>query len=70
MEIIGLKNGLSSPVSTWHGIKLGDKVVTINLMDNNLVGQIPSEIVNLPNLQELNLHKNTCQERFLSLWKI
>jgi Leucine-rich repeat (LRR) protein len=51
---------LSSPVSTWHGIKLdGDKVVAINLMDNNLVGQIPSEIVNLPNLQELNLHKNT-----------
>jgi hypothetical protein len=30
MEIIGLKNGLSSPVSTWHGIKLdGDKVVAI-----------------------------------------
>jgi hypothetical protein len=31
-------------------------------MDNNLVGQIPSEIVNLPNLQELNLHKTPCQE--------
>jgi Leucine-rich repeat (LRR) protein len=28
-------------------------------MDNNFGEQIPSEIVNLPNLQELNLHKNT-----------
>jgi hypothetical protein len=43
MEIIGL-NGLSSQ-STWHGIKLdGDKVVTINLMDNNLLGEIPNEM--------------------------
>jgi hypothetical protein len=35
----------------------GDKVVGINLSDNNLSGQIP-EIAELVNLQELNLHKN------------
>jgi hypothetical protein len=34
------------PVSTWYGIKLeDDKIVSINLSDNNLVGEIPNEIV-------------------------
>jgi Leucine-rich repeat (LRR) protein len=61
------KNGLSSPVSTWHGIKLDGDKVAINLMDNNLVGQIPSEIVNLPNLQELNLHNTLSGEIPLAL---
>jgi Leucine-rich repeat (LRR) protein len=50
---------LSSP-STWYGIKLeGDKIVSINLSDNNLVGEIPNEIVALTDLKELNLHKNS-----------
>jgi hypothetical protein len=49
---------LSIPVSTWYGIKLeGDKIVSINLSDNNLVGEIPNEIVTLTDLKELNLHK-------------
>jgi hypothetical protein len=44
--------------STWYGVVLeGDKVVS-NLADNNLTGEIPSEIVNLTDLRELNLHKN------------
>jgi hypothetical protein len=44
--------------STWYGIKLeGDKIVSINLSDNNLVGEIPNEIVTLTDLKELNLHK-------------
>jgi hypothetical protein len=40
------------------GIKLeDDKIVSINLSDNNLVGEIPNEIVALTDLKELNLHK-------------
>jgi hypothetical protein len=35
----------------------GDKIVSINLSDNNLVGEIPNEIVTLTDLKELNLHK-------------
>jgi hypothetical protein len=50
--------GFIFPVSTWYGIKLeGDKIVSINLSDNNLVGEIPNEIVTLTDLKELNLHK-------------
>lgn len=50
---------LSLPVSTWYGVKLqDDKVISIRLVDNNLVGEIPNEIVNLTGLQELDLHKN------------
>jgi hypothetical protein len=49
--------GFIFPVSTWYGIKLeGDKIVSINLSDN-LVGEIPNEIVSLTDLKELNLHK-------------
>jgi hypothetical protein len=40
--------GFIFPVSTWYGIKLeDDKIVSINLSDNNLVGEIPNEIVAL-----------------------
>jgi hypothetical protein len=35
----------------------GDKIVSINLSDNNLVGEIPNEIVTLTDLKELNLQK-------------
>jgi hypothetical protein len=52
------REGFIFPVSTWYGIKLeGDKIVSINLSDNNLVGEIPNEIVTLTDLKELNLHK-------------
>jgi hypothetical protein len=44
--------GFIFPVSTWYGIKLeGDKIVSINLSDNNLVGEIPNEIVTLTDLK-------------------
>jgi Leucine-rich repeat (LRR) protein len=53
------KWNISMPVATWYGIKLeNDKVVSINLADNNLKGELPKEIASLVNLQELNLHKN------------
>jgi hypothetical protein len=36
--------GFIFPVYTWYGIKLeGDKIVSINLSDNNLVGEIPND---------------------------
>ena len=50
---------LSKPVSTWYGVKLQDeKVVSLNLANNNLVGEIPYDIAELVSLQELDLHKN------------
>jgi hypothetical protein len=37
MVLIGIRVGFIFPVSTWYGIKLeGDKIVSINLSDNNL----------------------------------
>ena len=50
----------NKPVSSWYGVKLqNDKVVGLDLSNNNLTGQLPSEIVNLVYLKELKLFKNT-----------
>lgn len=49
---------LKSPVSTWYGVKLhNDKVIALNLSNNNLVGDLPADISNLVYLQELILFK-------------
>src|SRR5690606_33124672 len=50
---------LNAPVSTWEGVTLeNDKVVSINLMGNNLKGSIPNSIGDLKNLRVLNLAIN------------
>ena len=47
------------PLSTWYGLKVYDnRVVQINLTNNNLAGSIPYEIENLTNLEVLDLGNN------------
>ena len=50
---------LKSPVSTWYGVEIqNDKVVSIKLVNNNLNGELPSEIGNLTQLVLLDLSCN------------
>jgi len=49
----------SEPVYTWHGVKVqGDRVIEIELIRNNLNGNIPPEIGDLSELSTLNLSEN------------
>ncbi|MBX9806337.1 MAG: Two component regulator three Y domain protein, partial [Flavobacteriaceae bacterium] len=42
------KWNLNSPVSSWYGVTLNDdKVISIQLSNNNLVGELPAEISDL-----------------------
>ena len=51
---------LKAPVSSWYGVKIvGDKVIGLDLSNNNLVGELPVQIVNLSNLQQINFFKNS-----------
>ena len=51
---------LNKPVSTWYGVKLkNDKVVELNLFNNNLVGSIPESISDIKHLTVLNMAFNS-----------
>jgi Leucine-rich repeat (LRR) protein len=51
---------LKSPVSTWYGVGVKeDKVVSLKLINNNLVGQLPTELGDLASLEVLNLFRNS-----------
>ncbi|GEQ86575.1 hypothetical protein ULMS_20830 [Patiriisocius marinistellae] len=50
---------LNEPVKTWHGITVKDNnVVEINLLFNNLNGEIPTSVGNLEHLEKLELSFN------------
>ena len=50
---------LKAPVTSWYGVKVqADKVVSIQLQNNNLVGTLPSSIGDLRSLEVLNLSFN------------
>jgi len=52
-------NWLEGPVSTWYGVTLyNDRVIRVNLGNNNLIGILPPEIGNLTRLQTLGLSEN------------
>ncbi len=60
-------NSLKRNVGAWHGVTTaiinGQKHVTkIELNSNDLDGKIPSEIKNLPQLQELEINSNAISE--------
>ena len=48
------------PLGEWHGVRVDDqgRVISINLSDNKLTGQIPGELGSLDNLQDLFLADN------------
>ena len=50
---------LDDDVTNWHGVKvIDDKVVELNLFNNNLVGVLPESIGYLKHLTHLNLAFN------------
>jgi Leucine-rich repeat (LRR) protein len=60
------------PISAWYGITVvDDKVVSINLSSNNLVGTIPNSIQDLKYLENFNVFQNNLKGQFPSeLFKI
>jgi len=51
--------GASGTEGTWYGVTLtGDHVTGVSLINNNLSGMIPAELMNLTELQHLNLSTN------------
>jgi Leucine-rich repeat (LRR) protein len=58
------------PVCFWHGIKChsgGDKISSIQLGANNLIGTSPPELFDLPGLNELWLYSNPMQVNFTGI---
>ena len=50
----------SSPIDSWHGVTIeNNRVVSLDLSDNNLTGTIPSSINDLLALQLLNVSDNS-----------
>ena len=53
------KWNLAAPVATWYGVTvLEDKVVGLDLSDNNLSGALPESIGNLSSLKKINFCNN------------
>jgi len=50
----------SAPINTWYGVSTdnNDRVSDLDLNNNNLIGSIPSSVVNLSNLSLLVLYNN------------
>ena len=48
------------PIGEWHGVTTGDdgRVTVLELADNNLGGEIPSELSSLASLEQLSLRDN------------
>ena len=48
------------PIGTWHGVTTDDegRVAELSLMDNQLRGEIPTELASLPNLTRLHIGFN------------
>lgn len=54
------QNWLRGPVNTWYGVIVsGNRVVELNLGDNNLTGRLPESIGNLTALSKLTLFYNS-----------
>ena len=50
---------LNQPVSKWFGVKVeNDKVIELDLSNNNLKGALPTEIGGLNNVRVINFFKN------------
>ena len=61
------QNWLSNaPIGTWHGVttNASGRVTELNLSENQLAGEIPSELGSLASLQELHLWGNGLRERY------
>ena len=52
-------NWLTAPVSQWKGVSvIGNRVTVLDLLGNQLTGEIPPELGNLANLTSLRLRTN------------
>ncbi|MDW3196736.1 MAG: T9SS type A sorting domain-containing protein [Cytophagales bacterium] len=52
-------NWLSGTLDTWQGVVIGeDKVVGLNLSDNNLSGEVPSDLLDIDQIDSLDLSGN------------